>query len=86
MSIKLYMNHHVDVAITEGLRRRGVDVSRLRGQTPSADLSGNTICGRSTPAQAVEVYFVFLPKANPMAPVRTDKRIDRDHSFSAAEA
>jgi len=26
VSIKLYMNHHVDVAITEGLRRRGVDV------------------------------------------------------------
>jgi hypothetical protein len=26
MSLKLYMDHHVDVAITEGLRRRGVDV------------------------------------------------------------
>jgi len=26
MSIRLYMNHHVDVAITEGLRRREVDV------------------------------------------------------------
>ena len=26
MSIKLYMDHHVDIAITEGLRRQGVDV------------------------------------------------------------
>ena len=26
MSIKLYMDHHVDIAITSGLRRRGVDV------------------------------------------------------------
>jgi hypothetical protein len=26
MSVKLYMDHHVDVAITEGLRRRGIDV------------------------------------------------------------
>jgi hypothetical protein len=26
MSLTLYMDHHVDVAITAGLRRRGVDV------------------------------------------------------------
>lgn len=30
MSVPLYMDHHVDSAITEGLRRRGIDVLTCR--------------------------------------------------------
>jgi predicted nuclease of predicted toxin-antitoxin system len=30
VSIPLYMDHHVDAAITDGLRRRGIDVLTSR--------------------------------------------------------
>jgi uncharacterized protein DUF5615 len=30
MSVELYMDHHVDTAVTEGLRRRAVDVLTCR--------------------------------------------------------
>ncbi|MGO9471772.1 MAG: DUF5615 family PIN-like protein [Isosphaeraceae bacterium] len=30
MSVPLYMDHHVDAAITEGLRRRGIDILTCR--------------------------------------------------------
>ena len=51
MSIGLYMDHHVDAAITDGLRRRGVDVLTCRddGTTTWEDerlLERATILGR----------------------------------------
>lgn len=47
MSLKLYMDHHVQAAVTEGLRRRGIDVAIARDDG-YADREDSDLLARAT--------------------------------------
>ena len=47
MSVALYMDHHVPSAVTEGLRRRGIDV-RTAEEDASAELDDERLLARVT--------------------------------------
>ena len=47
MSLRLYMDHHVHATITEGLRRRGIDVTTAH-EDGAAELDDDQLLARAT--------------------------------------
>ena len=72
MAVVFYMDQHVDLAITRGLRRRGIDV--LRVQDDGHDRADDEVILEVPPEEKVEAEFrhgvltVKLPKSEEIKP------------------